>query len=50
VKHAVAALRAAGCVKVNLRVRSSNEAVVAFYEALGFEVEERLRMGNPLVD
>jgi len=50
VKHAVAALRTAGCVKVNLQVRSSNEAVVAFYEALGFSVEERISMGKRLAD
>ena len=45
VRHAVGALRAAGCVKVNLQIRATNAAVRGFYEALGFEVEERLSMG-----
>jgi len=48
VNHAVAALKAAGAVKVNLQVRSSNAAVVAFYGALGFEVEDRISMGKRL--
>ena len=45
VRHAVGALRRAGCIKVNLQIRATNAAVRAFYEALGFEVEERLSMG-----
>ncbi|MGH7336114.1 MAG: GNAT family acetyltransferase [Myxococcota bacterium] len=44
-RHAVADLRALGCIKVNLQVRSTNAAVVAFYESLGFEVEDRISMG-----
>ena len=45
VRHAVDALRRAGCIKVNLQIRATNSAVRGFYEALGFEVEERLSMG-----
>ncbi len=45
VRHAVDALRTAGCVKVNLQVRAANLAVRGFYESLGFEAEERLSMG-----
>ena len=45
VRHAVDALRALGCPKVNLQVRATNAAVVGFYESLGFEVEERVSMG-----
>ncbi|MDE0458856.1 MAG: GNAT family acetyltransferase [Chromatiales bacterium] len=45
VRHAVAALRTAGCIKVNLQIRSSNLAVRGFYESLGFEAEDRLSMG-----
>ena len=45
VRHAVAALRAEGCGKVNLQIRSSNRAVRRFYESLGFRAEERLSMG-----
>lgn len=45
VRHAVDALRRAGCIKVNLQIRATNSAVRGFYEALGFEIEERLSMG-----
>jgi len=45
IRHAVDVLRGFGCVKINLQVRSSNAAVVAFYESLGFEVEDRISMG-----
>jgi ribosomal protein S18 acetylase RimI-like enzyme len=41
-------LLAAGCPKVNLQVRSSNERVIAFYEKLGYSVEERASLGKRL--
>ena len=37
-----------GCTKVNLQVRTANEAVVAFYNALGYEVEDRASLGKRL--
>jgi ribosomal protein S18 acetylase RimI-like enzyme len=37
-----------GCPKVNLQVRASNAGVVAFYEKLGYGVEERVSMGKRL--
>jgi len=37
-----------GCPKVNLQVRASNEAVVAFYQRLGYAVEPRVSMGKRL--
>jgi ribosomal protein S18 acetylase RimI-like enzyme len=37
-----------GCMKVNLQVRTSNAGVVAFYEELGYTVEERISMGKRL--
>lgn len=37
-----------GCPKLNLQVRASNAEVVAFYESLGFNVEERISLGKPL--
>ena len=40
------ALAARGCLKVNLQVRASNPGVVAFYQRLGYAVEERLSMGK----
>ena len=45
VRHAVGALRAAGCTKVNLQIRATNLAVRGFYESLGFDAEDRLSMG-----
>ncbi len=45
VRHAVDALRAVGCIKVNLQIRATNTAVRGFYESLGFEAEARLSMG-----
>jgi ribosomal protein S18 acetylase RimI-like enzyme len=45
VRHAIEQLRRLGCVKVNLQVRATNSAVVAFYRSLGFSVEERISMG-----
>ncbi|HEY7425522.1 MAG TPA: GNAT family acetyltransferase [Gemmataceae bacterium] len=42
------ALAARGCLKVNLQVRTSNAAVAAFYEKLGYSVEERVSMGKRL--
>lgn len=46
IKHAETALNAIGCTKINLQVRSTNAAVVAFYRGLGYEVEERISMGK----
>lgn len=45
VNHAVEALKARGCIKVNLQVREGNP-VTGFYEKLGFEVEPRTSMGR----
>ena len=47
-RRAEAVLRARGCSKINLQVRATNESAVAFYRALGYQVEERLSMGRPL--
>jgi ribosomal protein S18 acetylase RimI-like enzyme len=41
-------LRGIGCTKINLQVRATNQGVVAFYEELGFVVEERVSMGKRL--
>lgn len=48
VQRAEAALRARGCCKINLQVRSSNAAVIAFYKGLGFSVEDHISMGRLL--
>lgn len=48
VQAAEAGLRRLGCAKVNLQVRAQNQAVVAFYRRLGYQVEERVSMGRRL--
>lgn len=48
IRHLEAALAERGCLKVNLQVRASNAEVVAFYEKLGYGVEERVSMGKRL--
>ena len=48
VRHAEHTLRALGCSKVNLQVRTTNEAVVQFYERLGYAVEDRVSLGRRL--
>jgi ribosomal protein S18 acetylase RimI-like enzyme len=39
-------LWALGCVKINLQVRGTNQGVTAFYQSLGYVVEDRLSMGK----
>lgn len=39
-----------GCPKINLQVRANNRDTVAFYEAIGYRVEELVDMGKRLVD
>ena len=46
VSHAEQALTRRGCVKINLEVLASNAGVAAFYESLGFSVENRITMGK----
>lgn len=41
-------LTALGCPKLNLMVRAENTAVVGFYRALGYEVEDRIVMSRRL--
>ena len=48
VEAAEAALRGLLCCKINLQVRSSNAAVIAFYKKLGFAIEEHISMGRLL--
>lgn len=43
-------LRERGCLKLNLQVRSDNSEVIAFYETLGFAVEQRASLGKRLYD
>lgn len=48
IEHAENALRSRGCPKVNLQVLGSNTEVVAFYERLDYQSEDRVSMGKPL--
>jgi len=47
-RHVEAALIQRGCLKINLQVRATNTEVIAFYQRLGFEVEEIVSMGKRL--
>lgn len=47
-REAEARLKALGCPKLNLQVRSSNAEVIAFYERLGYSVEDRASLGKIL--
>ena len=41
-------LRAAGCPKINLQVRSSNSQAIEFYRQIGFAVDDVVSMGKRL--
>ena len=41
-------LRAAGCPKINLQVRSSNAGVIEFYHRIGFKTDDVLSLGKRL--
>ena len=46
IREAEQRLWALGCVKINLQVRGTNQAVKAFYQNLGYVVEDRISMGK----
>lgn len=48
VRHAEQALIALGCMKINLQITGGNDAVVGFYEALGYGTEPRISMGKKI--
>ncbi len=50
VRTAEERLHARGCRKINLQVRATNRAVIAFYQRLGYAVEERVSLGKRLAD
>jgi len=41
-------LRDLGCRKLNLQVRADNQAAVAFYQAAGYTIEDRISLGKHL--
>jgi len=42
-------LKAMGCPKLNLQIRSSNLEVLAFYRELGYEQDETISLGKRLI-
>ena len=47
-EEAEALLRAAGCPKINLQVRSSNSDGIGFYKSIGYSVDDVVSMGKRL--
>lgn len=43
------ALKARGCPKINLQIRSSNAPVIAFYQSLGYGADEVVSLGKRLI-
>ena len=41
-------LRARGCPKINLQVRSNNSEVIAFYQSIGYGVDDVVGLGKRL--
>ena len=48
VEEAERRLRALGCPKINLQIRTSNRDVASFYRALGFSLDDVISMGKRL--
>jgi ribosomal protein S18 acetylase RimI-like enzyme len=48
VREAEKRLLALGCLKINLQVVLANYSVVAFYQKLGYAIEERISMSKPI--
>ena len=47
-EEAEARLKALGCPKINLQIRSSNADVIEFYETIGFSTDDVVSMGKRL--
>ena len=43
-------LIARGCVKLNLQIRSENQAAAGFYARLGYGIDDVISMGRRLID
>ena len=46
--EAEASLRALGCSKINLQVRSTNAGVIEFYKTIGFKIDDVVSFGKRL--
>lgn len=49
VKEIEGRITAYGCPKINLMVRTGNRKVLAFYRALGYEVDEVVGLGKRII-
>lgn len=49
VAHAEAALKAAGCPKINMQIRATNSKVIGFYERIGYREDHVVCMGKRLI-
>jgi len=47
-REAESHLRTLGCPKVNLQIRATNAGAIAFYRAIGYDVEDRVSLGKRL--
>jgi len=47
-EEAEALLRSAGCPKINLQVRTSNQKVIQFYRSIGYKIDDVVSMGKRL--
>lgn len=48
-QHVENLIREKGCPKINLQVRESNQAVISFYESLGYQCDPVVSLGKRLV-
>ncbi len=48
VAEAECRLRAAGCPKINLQVRTSNQVVIEFYRRIGYSIDDVVSLGKRL--
>jgi len=48
VREVESLLANAGCPKINLQIRASNQAVIDFYHQLGYQVDDAISMGKRL--
>jgi ribosomal protein S18 acetylase RimI-like enzyme len=48
--HLERALAERGCPKINLQIHGSNAEVAAFYERIGYRVEDRVSMGKDITE
>lgn len=49
VEHAETMLKAVGCPKINLQIRSTNQNVIRFYESIGYRLDPVVSMGKRLI-